>query len=54
MELKVDKERDGRRLVPIVVPFLKNKKCKIGKIVVVNHNMTKSTFIKCLQPTNLV
>lgn len=54
MDVRVDKERDGRRLVPIVVPFLKNKKCEIGNFDEVNDNMTKSTFIKCLQPTNLV
>ena len=52
MELKVDRERDERELVPIAVPFLKNKKHEIGNFGLVNHNMTKSTFIKWLQPAN--
>ena len=52
MELEVDRERDERELVPIAVPFLKNKKCEIGNFGLVNHNMTKSTFIKWLQPAN--
>lgn len=53
MDWNEDEEINERELVPIVVPFLKNKKCEIGKIDEVNNNLTKSTFIKCLQPSNL-
>lgn len=53
MDWNEDEEMNGVRLVPIVVPFLKNKKCEIGNFDKVNNNMTKSTFIKCLQPSNL-
>lgn len=48
MDWNEDEEMNGVRLVPIVVPFLKNKKHEIGNFDEVNNNMTKSTFIKCL------
>lgn len=33
MEVKLDRERDGRDMVTIAVPKLKNKKRKIVKII---------------------